>query len=236
MNKLSFKELIDKYTIEIPMIQRDYAYGRCEEREKRENFLINLKSYFNNSVAHELDFIYGSIDKNGKLILLDGQQRITTLFLLHWYLSLVKDNTGNHKFTQFQNIIIPDRKESRFTYKTRFSSTDFCNALVLLNTHENYGATKYSNLIEFTDKSISAVIKKGKWFLPNWNYDPTILSMLNMIDSIHQIFKPDECSEYFEQLIEGKSIVFNFLNLENFKLTDELYIKMNSRGRPCVNT
>lgn len=61
MNKLSFKELIDKYTIEIPMIQRDYAYGRCEEREKRENFLINLKSYFNNSVAHELDFIYGSI-------------------------------------------------------------------------------------------------------------------------------------------------------------------------------
>lgn len=234
MNKLSFKELIDKYTIEIPMIQRDYAYGRCEEREKRENFLINLKSYFNNSVAHELDFIYGSIDKNGKLILLDGQQRITTLFLLHWYLSLVKDNTGNHKFTQFQNIIIPDRKESRFTYKTRFSSTDFCNALVLLNTHENYGATKYSNLIEFTDKSISAVIKKGKWFLPNWNYDPTILSMLNMIDSIHQIFKPDECSEYFEQLIEGKSIVFNFLNLENFKLTDELYIKMNSRGRPLT--
>ena len=34
MEKLSFKGLVDKYSVVIPMLQRDYAYGRLNEAEK----------------------------------------------------------------------------------------------------------------------------------------------------------------------------------------------------------
>ena len=37
--KYSFKELISEYIIIVPRLQRDYAYGRANEEEKRENFL-----------------------------------------------------------------------------------------------------------------------------------------------------------------------------------------------------
>ena len=79
MEKLSFKTLHDCYAVVIPMLQRDYAYGRIDESEKRDSFLYNLRSYFKTSDPHELDFIYGSVDSNNNLKLLDGQQRITVL-------------------------------------------------------------------------------------------------------------------------------------------------------------
>ncbi len=231
MNKLSFKELIEEYNVVIPMLQRDYAYGRTGEVEKRENFLRNLKAYFSDNDSHELDFIYGSVDKNSQLVLLDGQQRITTLFLLHWYLSLVKDLNGDLHFEEFREFMsIPDRDpiESKFTYKTRYSSADFCNALISLNSKD---VDKYAARIEAPGESLSNAIKQEKWFLPHWDYDPTIKSMLNMLDSIKQFFKPGECSDYYFKLKNNKQLSFNFLNLDDFKLTDELYIKMNSRGR-----
>lgn len=231
MDKLSFINLIKQYSVVIPMLQRDYAYGRADEFEKRENFLRNLKSYFGDCTPHELDFVYGSVDDKSNLKLLDGQQRITTLFLLHWYLSLVKDNSGNHHFKEFKNMMSLEDGGSRFSYKTRFSSTDFCNALIVLNYKGIDYVEKYSVVIENPSVILSNVIKKEKWFLPHWSYDPTITSMLNMIDSIKRFFKPEDCRDYYDKLVNCGQLVFNFLNLDDFKLTDELYIKMNSRGR-----
>lgn len=234
MEKITFKKLIDEYRVEIPMLQRDYAYGRAEEKEKRESFLRNLKSYLDDDKPHELDFVYGSVDKKNNLKLLDGQQRITTLFLLHWYLSLVKDDSGNPHFDEFKKMMLKDGNESRFTYKTRFSSTDFCNALVALHFEDidiDYVVEKYAEAIEKAKTSLSSIIRKEKWFFSHWNYDPTITSMLNMLDSIEKFFKPEECRNHYDTLVNHEQLTFNFLNLDDFKLTDELYIKMNSRGR-----
>jgi len=62
-----------------------------------------------------------------------------------------------------------------------------------------------------------------------WKQDPTISSMLIMLDEIQNIFKDDNL---FENL--KKNITFSFLKPEklNIKNGDELYIKMNSRGKP----
>ena len=253
MEKLSFKTLHENYNVIIPMLQRDYAYGRKNEEEKRDNFLKNLKKYLDESQPHELDFVYGSVDQDNNLKLLDGQQRITTLFLLHWYLALIKDSTGKHNFDNFKTMM-QHREESgasKFSYKTRFSSTDFCDILVTMETTAEIEeestdssekellvkkvklafADKYSDIIADEKTVLSEVIKKEKWFLPHWVYDPTICGMLTMLDSIKVIFKADECAEYYYKLVEKGQLVFNFLNLDDFQLTDELYIKMNSRGR-----
>ena len=86
----SFWKFIGNYQIEIPIIQRDYAQGRLGKEYLRNNFLGNLKQALDYQLpesALKLDFVYGSEDE-GKLSPLDGQQRLTTLWLLHWYVAL----------------------------------------------------------------------------------------------------------------------------------------------------
>ena len=79
-------EMVSLNRIVIPIIQRDYAQGRedDETRRIRERFLDSLyKAIMGTPI--KLDFIYGDIDVDGVMTPLDGQQRLTTLFLLHWY-------------------------------------------------------------------------------------------------------------------------------------------------------
>ena len=225
------------------MLQRDYAYGRITETEKRAEFLRSIKGYlFSEHTNHELDFVYGEVSapKGTKtLILLDGQQRITTLFLLHWYLAI-----ANNEFSQFRELLL-DGEKSKFTYNTRESSTDFCNALVSL-----YKKIKFENEEEkienqeheylgylSSEEKISKKIRNEKWFYAHWNNDPTVINMLNMIDDIKHTFPINECNGLYDKLNksgEASSITFNLLPLEKYGLTDELYIKMNSRGKPLT--
>ena len=75
--------------INIPIIQRDYAQGRENDEvgRIRSRFLDALRHALTDDAPITLDFVYGEINDEGNLIPLDGQQRLTTLFLLHWYVS-----------------------------------------------------------------------------------------------------------------------------------------------------
>ena len=55
--------------------------------------------------------------------------------------------------------------------------------------------------------------------------------MLVVIDDIHKLFFDAE--NFYEKLVgdEKPIISFQFIELENFGLTDSLYVKMNSRGK-----
>jgi len=233
--RLSFFKLFNEkgYHIEIPIIQRDYAHGRDSSSEVREMFLDSLYSYLEeNRSNRDLDFIYGSIsttDNKSSLILLDGQQRITTLYLLHWYLANISNNMDVLK----QTLAIKEKEEykSKFTYETRTSSKEFCDALITNDVN-------MSQLLQ-SDKekqnSLSKSIQNYGWFFLSWKNDPTIQSMLTMLDSIHLKFGNNP--EFFNRLIDKDNpiITFLFLNLKEFKLTDDLYIKMNSRGIPLTS-
>ncbi|MCI8539848.1 MAG: DUF262 domain-containing protein [Oscillospiraceae bacterium] len=202
----SFYELIETYNVEIPIIQRDYAQGREENTAVCENFLMALKEKIVNNTQINLDFIYGNV-KNGEFLPLDGQQRLTTLFLLHWY-TFVKEKKGH----DVQDTL------KKFSYETRISSRRFCRALV-----------DYGDFISPSNLSISSQIQDSKWFYISWKHDPTIRAMLKAIDLIDKIFR--DVAELWEALVQRKNVVFHLLILENFGLSDDLYIKMNARGR-----
>jgi len=201
------------YSVEIPIIQRDYAQGRDSASQIRKGFLLSLYSCLENDKPIDLDFIYGSIF-NGKFIPLDGQQRLTTLFLLHWYIA-----SKEGKLESFKEIMSNDNK-SRFSYETRITSRDFCNALVI---HEVL-------IPSSAELNLSDVIKDAYWFYLSWEKDPTIKSMLVMLDAIHEKFA--ESSNFYEKLSSpDKSLIsFQFIELKDFGLSDSLYIKMNARG------
>lgn len=88
--RITFWELLDEKKIEIPVIQRDYAQGRDKDNvnDIRKNFLNSIKDALKNEEPLDLNFVYGST-KGNTFIPIDGQQRLTTLYLIHVYLMLV---------------------------------------------------------------------------------------------------------------------------------------------------
>lgn len=224
---LTFYNLFNRVDfIEIPILQRDYAQGRPEELEVRSLFLRSLFDALTktNKKPLDLDFVYGNYENKGegteqKMVfsVLDGQQRLTTLFLLHWYLAQATDQIDIFKqhFVSIDGI-------SRFTYKTRPSTSEFFNALVNCDL-----------IVDATP--ISKAIRDSQWFYLSWQQDPTVQACLCMLDAIQQDFSGYEIG-LFDQLTNSTPsiITFQFLNLQSFGLSDELYIKMNARGKPLT--
>lgn len=205
----TFWNLLNQYNIKIPIIQRDYAQGRVDDKttDIRINLFNDLYEALQGKRQVDFDFVYGSIAEN-TLTPLDGQQRLTSLFLLHWYLGIK------------ENIDISLTLD-KFSYQTRVSARVFSHMLV----------TQPLNFDEIKDKQLSDVIHQKKWFQFQWGEDPTVVGMLVVLNAIHEKFKglPNGLLE----LLQGNQcpITFSFLELENFGLSDELYIKMNSRGK-----
>jgi hypothetical protein len=204
----SFWELLKEHEIEIPIIQRDYAQGREDKEEIRDNFLNALFQSIYTDTPIKLDFIYGSIESGNVSQPLDGQQRLTTLFLLHWY-AAVKSQLLNAENT---NIL------KKFTYETRISSREFCNTLA---SHSIYISKTLDLRFEIVNSA---------WFFLSWKKDPTIDAMIRTLNDIHKYFFDIE--NLWEKLISKDSLIsFYHIELKDIGLTDDLYIKMNARGK-----
>lgn len=196
---MNFKHLLKDYNaILIPRIQRDYAQGRIVGRapEIRTELLNDI--FAKDSLS--LNIVFGETsDKT--FIPVDGQQRLTTLFLLYLY-----DYKINGSI---------DPGLDKFSYHTRQSTMDFVHELILR---------------EWDIKSIresgcvSEYIKNEVWYVWPWQHDPTVQGMLTMLDAIHQMAE----SHKFPIL---DNISFDFLDMGNLGLNETLYLKMNSRGK-----
>jgi hypothetical protein len=201
-------------SIEIPIIQRDYAQGRknAAVNEIRESFLDVLRSALvgDSPVPVGLDFVYGDL-KDGVLKPLDGQQRLTTLFLLHWY---VASRAG---------VLNKDDGWTHLTYRTRFSARLFCQRLVEAALP--------------CDEAPSDWIEDQPWYQFLWRHDPTIQSMLVMLQDIHKKFHEDDARAVWGRLTDSLNPAISFLLLElpDLEGADDLYIKMNSRGKPLTD-
>lgn len=243
-NLLAF--LTDKY-VRIPQLQRDYVQGSDKAKEIRDLFICDLVETLSADTPEakqktlHLDFIYGSTyeeapasglhphwekgelhfdtpnsDDNEprKVFLpLDGQQRLTSLWLLHWMLCPETEADAAKKLL------------SHFSYATRSSSRRFCAALV---AHIDDGELKQQLK---TNKAKSALME-APWFLPAWQKDPTVNSMIEMLVAIGTRLGEVDTAPLWKRLQEG-AITFTVIEIQSneFRLTDELYIKMNNRGR-----
>ena len=218
--------------IEIPMIQRDYAQGRIKEYKGNETVINDtgskfLKSIFNalkESAEMELEFIYGSVEerpipksreKEYAYIPLDGQQRLTTLFLLYWYLGMRELSKETNEQKKHLELL------SKFTYLTRTSSRIFCECIC------DYDKMKD---IVLGEKKPSRLIENCPWYYKEYKKDPTVKAMLAMMDHIDMLYKTSN-SEGERYLPRLENLKFYAFPLNKYKLTEDLYIKMNARGK-----
>ena len=226
-SQINYKQLLDRHgMVRVPMIQRDYAQGRPSEAEVRDAFLGALEAALRKpaddpGVPLNLDFIYGSVegeDGQSRFLPLDGQQRLTTLYLLHWYLAWKDD-----EWSAFEQVFLCEGR-SRFAYSTRPSSNEFFDALACYRPE--------SAPVDVSD--LAALIIDQPWYFRSWRLDPSIQAVLYMLNAIHRRFGTSE--GLFARLMDVQSpaITFQLLDLHNFGLSDDLYIKMNARGKPLT--
>ncbi|MBF1311455.1 MAG: DUF262 domain-containing protein [Porphyromonadaceae bacterium] len=213
----TLKELLDKYSVVIPQLQRDYAQGRAEAKELRERFLSQILHVLRGEGRLNLDFVYGydkALSPNHHPIFypLDGQQRLTTLWLLHWYLLPSESEAEEREWLL------------RFSYHTRSSSTRFCQLLVK------------RAVVDGLRRDVAA-IKDQPWYRQSYNADATIAAMLGTLRTIEELVAPEERVALWERLCHQRALTFDVIDIkgEEFRLTDELYIKMNARGKPLTS-
>ena len=206
-NLLSF--FSEHKEIRIPRIQRAYAQGRKNESFIRDSFLDDIFDALIDGDDLELNYVYGT-NRNGVFELLDGQQRITTLFLLHWYIASREKRLDNELTSAL----------SKFKYETRHTSSDFCEALSCYSYQPIEG-----------ESPSQTIRRQFKWYFKSFDLDSTIDSMLRMIDAINLRYNKFEDVKLFDSL---DHILFYTLDLDVFGLSEELYIKMNARGLPLT--
>ena len=207
---ISFDEFIKRYNVEIPRIQRDYTYG--SGTPKTEEVVDKLLSDIYTTLLNPegemiLDFVYGSHNEHGNFEPLDGQQRLTTLFLLHLFAACCSGVNPS-------SLI--------FRYSTRDNTSVFCEAIT------DPSRFKY----EKEGDKISEQITDCAFWRSSFQDDPSIMSMLVVLDKIEAKFKELATDgELWRLLNNNCRIKFYCLDFEEFGLSDDLYIKMNSRGK-----
>ena len=224
--------------IEIPIIQRNYVQGN--DKTIRRHFVNYLVKALTQQSPVELDFVYGAERQDtrltdncapnncapqvGKVLIpLDGQQRLTTLWLLHGYL-LALEQVSNHP-----EQLSPEEREAqcqllaRFVYETRQSAKDFCGYWLQEVTER-----ACQELVE----TPSEYLRNCAWFDPEWEKEGTVTAMLGMLDEVAT--KRAELQEVpYGRLSE--CIRFYYLHIGKFGLSNELYIRMNARGEQLTS-
>ena len=215
----SESDLVTISKIVVPRIQRPYAQGRNGEAETkiRENFLKDIFKSLKNDSPMDMNFIYGAVKENKEndsaefvMELLDGQQRFTTLYLLHWYLLNKENKQDNPVYEPIRYAL------KSFVYETRTTATKFCKSLSVY-------------VCDLDGEKPSEKINKARWYYRSYDKDSTIAGMLVMLDAIDSYYKNNRIADAIDKV---DNLQFYVLPLMQFGKSEELYMKMNARGLP----
>ncbi|WP_262152217.1 DUF262 domain-containing protein [Chryseobacterium foetidum] len=236
--KYNIKELFSNKNIEsviIPEIQRDYVWGTDQvngllqsifddflnflETKAQINITINddkslektLSEYYktikyNTSIG--FIYAYSDFEYPDKYFLIDGQQRLTTIYLL-----LVAIASEDEQFrSQFSKLYFKNGK-SFIEYRVREASLLFLNQSI---TH--------------TIEEKKTSLEEQYWYYNFYKNDKTIQSIINNLKTIK-----DFLSENISDINSFKDYVLNHVQFWYFDTNiseqgEELYIYMNARG------
>lgn len=238
-NKYSLQELLtseDNEKIVIPDLQRDYCWGTTGTLV--DDFIASLIGNLKNHPSEELlmGLIYGYYEEERPYLqLCDGQQRLTTLYIL---VGLICRLTGDNKF---QDLLISkfelkeDDREPRLLYAIRDSSLYFMSDLVC-----NYFISQ-----ESSDCVPSEFIKKQVWWFSEYNTDPTIISLLTALDKMKSVLTSAFLTK--ENRLDKESIVnfgsyiisklkFIYTDMETRREGEETFVIINTTGEPLSAT
>lgn len=216
------------YRIIIPDLQRDYCWGDKTHTDQKielvSGFLDSLIEQFTSSEISKLNLglIYGYEIPQSHIQLCDGQQRLTTLYLLIGMLHKKTNGFRRYLISDFEYE--NDDKEPYLNYAIRESSLYFLSDLVCQF---------------FIDKREMKVedIRKADWYFHDYDLDPSIQSMLNAL-SIMEMTLADKDEEWIQTF--GKwltqQLSFMYVDMGDRRNGEETFVVINTTGEPLSAT
>lgn len=205
--------LLSRYRVVIPGIQRHYVQGANNPKAEsvRKQFIKEIFTAIEEKQNEfNLHFIYGPINTDGEdsFVPVDGQQRLTTLWLIARYAAEKAEPSSRKDLL---------RKLSRFTYEDRINAKRFCQALTCENSR--WDITQDPN----------PDILCQDWFVDYWKEDETVASMIRMLSTIHEEWYKHQNTITADDVLEAIASQIRFeLKIDAFG--DDIYMKMNARG------
>jgi uncharacterized protein with ParB-like and HNH nuclease domain len=211
--------------IVVPDLQRDYCWGIVENDKKNlvDSFFDSLLNLFNSKKENEifnLGLIYAYEYPEFYIQLCDGQQRLTTIYLL---LGLLNKLTSG-KFEQYLVINNTNEiKEPFLQYSIRESSLYFLSDLV--------------NNFFLNDKvGKASEIKSQSWYFREYDYDPTVVSFLSALNILEKKLSAAEIDyEDFGSFITNY-LSFLYYDTVNRNNGEETFVVINTTGEALSST
>ncbi len=200
MEKKNIHNLLEKYNLVVPEIQREYVWGN--NKTVVETFMRDLIDSVKKGEAN-VGFLY-SYKSGAEYHIIDGQQRITTIILLLYVLAA--ENKDVHQ--EFIELLRINDTMPAFEYRVRATTVSFMKNLF------------NSRLTDVND------IVNQIWFKRAYNNDVTIKALLETI-TIFNNMSVSANLDYHEVI---ENITFWYFAVEQTSQGEELYITMNSRG------
>ena len=218
-DKINLNGLLKDYIIYIPDMQRDYCWGMIKsdkaENTLFKNFLDTLfKNFLDTKVQNcnenKTDFtmglFYGYIEDD-RIYLCDGQQRITSLYLILLYA---------YKLGRVDESLLIYNNMPRLQYAVRDSSLFFLNDLV----------EHIKNIKTIGD------IKKEDWYFDEYNNDDTIQNIIAALGTLEKEQNKINDDEFISYIL--KEINFIFINMKTRENGEETYVLLNTTGEPLT--
>lgn len=222
----------------IPDLQRDYCWGNSshagDNRELVSNFVDNLIQQYQSTPNDKLNLglIYGYEGPVNHIQLCDGQQRITTLYLL---IGMINRYSNDNRF---QHHLISDfeykhdDKEPYLQYAIRESSLYFLSDLVC-----QFFIKNDSNRI---DKVVDISTQGNSWYFQDYNIDPSVQSMLKALLIMEEKLAKEEKENSLNVIGLGDYLVdkltFMYYDMGNRRNGEETFVIINTTGEPLTAT
>lgn len=209
----------------IPDLQRDYCWGTTMSDKG-----VTLASQFANDMlaqyrAHSKDLsiglIYAYEVPTGHVQLCDGQQRITTLYLM---LGLLNKKTKTLQDRLLSQREMDEFQEPYLQYAIRETTLYFMTDLV----------TSF-----FCDDAISKVedIRKQSWYFQEYENDPSIKSMMQSMIDIEQLINEMGGEERYRfAYFLCNEIKFIYYDMLSRREGEKTFVVINTKGEPLSPT
>lgn len=213
--KYSLENFLKDHVIIIPAMQRDYAQGRynAEATNIRKLFISAILNAVFEEEDLSLDFTYGDSKNNDEVRYypVDGQQRLTTLFLVYAYVLIKAKQEGDKETINSLDVL------QNFRFEERYKAEEYIKEL------------------------LSSKVDEARLIMPElWHKSPTAEGFACSLLLISKAFEVKEkeigkkkkslkAKDYLERL---KKITFMEIHSD---LPDDVFCKINARGRALTD-
>lgn len=225
-NTYTLRQLLgESISIVIPDMQRDYCWGEDGSNGKVLPFMISLIKLYREKGKNSLGLLYGYENPKGSshIHIIDGQQRLTTLYLLVGMLYRRTSRVDLRRML-ISDYELTDDREPKLLYEARIEAMYFLSELVT-----NFFLNREGRLSQLENSS---------WYCSTYSTDPTVQNFIRAIRKIDEAIE-HTCHyegwdfDNFTDFVVDK-LMFFYHDLGKRSTAEDMFVTINTTGEPLT--